>query len=288
MGSRTKQYFTACLALLLIPGLLWGAESEEPQRENYYPADYREVRTSPEVGEPIQKYAEDGQEGPQRNFGVQPVHDNKVFSTFKADRFEHRWQEHDVEVFLWDVQGWIGNDFDKVYLESEGEVLLEDDEPVEEATVELLYSRNVDTFWDLRVGVRHDFEPNPERTWLALGLLGLAPQWIEVDANAYLSEDGDVAALVEVEYEWMLTQRLVVIPRLETELSLQDVPEYEQWEGITGVTLGARLMYHIRRELAPYVGISWSRLVGETGSRVDSAGGDVDNTAWVAGLRFWF
>ena len=47
-------------------------------------------------------------------------------------------------------------------------------------------------------------------------------------------------------------------------------------------------MYHFRRELAPYIGVTWHRLLGETANRVDDRGGDIDSSAWVVGLRFWF
>lgn len=234
--------------------------------------------------EAIQKYA---RSDPQQNFGVQPIHDNQVFATFKADRFEYQWREDGIEILLWDVQGWIGNDYHKLYLESEGEFRLEEDN-VEEATVELLYSRNIDKFWDLQAGLRHDFEPHPERSFAAVGVQGLAPQWFEVDATAYLSDDGDVSAKVEFEYELMLTQRLILIPRLESHVSFQDLPEYEEWEGITDLTAGARLIYQIRRKLAPYIGVSWTRLLGETANRIEDRGGDIDSAAFIAGVRFWF
>jgi len=282
------KYLICLILLMVLPTTAPGAEKAADPKPPYYPRDYRDVETDPEVGEGIQKYAEDAQQGPQKNFGVQPVHDNQMFATFKADRFEHQWREHGMEALLWDVQGWIGRDYNKLVLESEGHYRLDGDEEVEEAMVELFYSRNVARFWDFRIGVRHDFEPQPERSFLAAGFEGLAPQWFEVDATAYLSEDGDVSAKVEVEYELMFTQRLVLIPRLEAGLALQDVPEYGQWEGVTDMSLGARLMYHIRREFAPYLGVTWSRQLGETANRVEDAGGDISASAVVAGIRFWF
>ncbi|MHB8709908.1 MAG: copper resistance protein B, partial [Desulfuromonadales bacterium] len=90
------------------------------------------------------------------------------------------------------------------------------------------------------------------------------------------------------EYELMLTQRLILIPRLESHVSFQDLPEYEEWEGITDLTAGARLTYQIRRKLAPYIGVSWTRLLGETANRIEGRGGDVDSAAFIAGVRFWF
>jgi copper resistance protein B len=259
----------------------------QESREQTYPSDFHEADTEPQVGEGIQKYAVDGQKGPQENFGMQPIHDNKVFATFKADRFEHQWRERDEELLLWDVIGWVGNDDHKLFVESEGEYSLEHDK-VEEAGVELLYGRTISQFWDVRAGVRQDFEPSPSRTFLALGFQGLAPLWFEVDATGYVSEDGDVSARFETEYELLLTQKLALSPRLEAGFSLQDVPDYETWQGITDITLGCRLMYHFSREFAPYAGVTWNRKVGETAHNIDKEGGDVDSSAFVAGLRFWF
>ena len=283
--SRMLMILFVCLSLSCLVQV--SDSSAQETRDQRYPADYREVETDPQAGEGIQKYAVDGQEGPQKNFGVQPIHDNKIFATFKADRFEHQWREKDEQLLLWDVIGWVGNDYNKLFVESEGEYSLDHDQ-VEEAEVELLYGRTIAKFWDLQAGVRHDFEPSPSRSFLALGVQGLAPLWFEVDASGYVSEDGDVSAMLEAEYELLLTQRLALAPRLEAGFSAQDVPEYETWQGITDITLGCRLMYHFQREFAPYIGVSWNRKLGETGHNVDKDGGDVDSAAIVAGVRFWF
>lgn len=279
--------FVLLFVFAFLPALSLAADekSGEPVTD-YFPADYSEAPSARPEGKGIVKYAEDGDS--KGNFGRQPVHDNQLFATFKADRFEHQWKEHGVELFLWDVQGWIGEDYNKLYLKSEGELLLEDSHSVEEADLELLYSRALAKFWDVQVGLRQDLRPRPQRTFAALGIQGLASYWFEVDATAYLSEDGDLSAALEAEYEVMLTQRLHVIPRLEMGLSLQDVPEYEQWQGITDLTLGARLRYQISRKLAPYVGVTWHRKIGETAHNLKKAGEDVDGLGAVAGVRFWF
>lgn len=283
-----NKMYLMILMLALLPATGFAADgSFTDPKERGFPADYREAESGPPTGKEIRKYAEDAQEGAQENFGVQPVHDNEIFATFRADRFEHQWREHGNEVVLWDVAGWIGNDYNRIWLESEGEWSV-DEEKVEEAEVELFYGHSIASFWDLRFGVRHDFEPDPERTFAAVGIQGLAPQWFETEANVYLSEDGDVSAGLEAEYELMLTQRLHLIPRLEAGFSAQDVPEYETWQGITDVTLGSRLMYQIRREFAPYVGVSWSRKVGETAHNIDKEGGDVEMWSFLGGVRFWF
>jgi len=57
--------------------------------------------------------------------------------------------------------------------------------------------------------------------------------------------------------------------------------------GIRDVELGLRLRYEIRREFAPYIGINWTRKVGDTADIVRRQGGDVSQFAIVAGLRLW-
>src|SRR3546814_9759592 len=108
--------------------------------------------------------------------------------------------------YAWDAQGWIGTDYDKLFLTSDGEQPLVGQ--LEEAEVQLLYSRLISDFFDAQVGVRYDFEPDPERAYAVLGLQGLAPQFFEIDTALFVSEKGDVSARVEAEYELLITQRL--------------------------------------------------------------------------------
>jgi len=250
------------------------------------PADQHEGDTPRENGQEIQKYADDAQPGAQERFGLRPVDDNEIFAVFRGDRLEYQAKEREDTV-LWDVQAWIGADYNKLWFKSEG-LWLVDKNKFEEAEVELLYSRNVTTFWDLQAGVRHDFKPEPTRTFAALGVQVLAPYWFEVEATAYVSEDGDLSANLEAEYDLLLTQRLILQPRFEMNVALQEVKEYNTGQGINDIELGARLRYEIRREFAPYVGISWSRKIGETADLAEDDGDDIDETSFVVGVKVWF
>jgi copper resistance protein B len=249
------------------------------------PADYRSPGASPPSGAAIRRYAIDDPGDAATNFGVAPVHDNMVFAAFQGDRLEYRALDGN-DVLLWDIQAWIGPDFHKLYVESEGEKVEGGD--VEAAQIELFYGHAVFPFWDMRAGVRYDPEPNPERGFAAIGVQGLAPQWFEVELNAYLSEDGDLSAAFEAEYDILLSQRLVLQPRIETEVAAQDVPEYAIGAGLTGWEVGLRLRYEITRKFAPYVGISWEQALGETADLVRAEGESVEDFAFVAGARIWF
>jgi copper resistance protein B len=224
-------------------------------------------------------------DAPVANFGRQPVHDNKIFYVFRADRLEHHWKDNE-DILLWDVEAWIGSDYNKFYIESEGEKITDGD--VEEATLELFYNRSIHPFWDVQLGVRHDFEPRPTRTFAAFGVHGLARYWFELDATAYVSDDGDVSANIEAEYDLLISQRLIFQPRFEMNVAVQDVPEYNLGSGINDIELSARLRYEIRREFAPYIGISWKRKIGETGDLVAADGKEIEVTSFVAGIKLWF
>lgn len=202
------------------------------------------------------------------------------------DRLEARFGDG-PDAVLWDAQGWTGGDVDRFWWKTEGEAT--SGEGLEEAEVQALYSHAVSPFWDLQAGVRQDYRPDgPDRTHLALGVQGLAPYWWEVDAAAFLSTKGELTARVEAEYDLRITQRLILQPRLEVDLSAADSEELALGKGVTGAQAGLRLRYEIRREFAPYVGVDWSGALGGTRGRVRAAGGEVDDTRVVLGLRTWF
>ena len=202
------------------------------------------------------------------------------------DRLEYQSNEGD-SVLLWDAQGWVGGDINKLWIKTEGEYL-SDDGAFEEADVQALYSRAISPYFDLQLGYRFDAEPDPERHFGVFGVQGLAPYWFEVDAAAFVSDDGDVSARLEAEYELFLTQRLILQPRVELDFAVQDVPELGIGSGLSTAEAGLRLRYEFRREIAPYIGVSWRRAIGETADFARADGEDVEAVSFVAGLRFWF
>jgi len=221
----------------------------------------------------------------QAREAVQKEHGATTAYFIQADRFEYRTNEGDPQ-FLWDAQGWYGGDKNKLWIKTEGEYAFEDDE-FEDAEVQALWSRAFARYFDVQAGVRHDFAPGDDRTFGVLGVQGLAPYWFEVDAAAFVSGDGDVSARVEVEYELLLTQRLILQPRTELNFAVQDAPRNGIGSGLSTAEVGVRLRYEIKRELAPYIGVSWERAVGETADLVRAGGEDPSSVSFVAGLRFW-
>ncbi|MBL4853014.1 MAG: copper resistance protein B [Robiginitomaculum sp.] len=213
------------------------------------------------------------------------THGDSPISFIMGDRLETQLTNGE-ETFVWDAQGWYGTDQHKLWIKTEGEYSFTDNE-VEDAEIQALWSKPVTAFWDFQAGIRYDLAPRG-RTHAVLGFQGLAPYWFEVDAAAFLSTEGDLTSRIEAEYDFILSQRLFLQPRLEVEFSAQDIEELDIGAGITGFDLGLRLRYEWRREFAPYIGVEWQKNLGETAGIVRNSGGDSNQLALIVGIRAWY
>ena len=188
--------------------------------------------------------------------------------------------------YRWDGEGWIGGDINRAVIKSEGSGSF--GERIESAEVQALYSRAIGPYFDLQAGLRHDFAPSPTRTYATLGIEGLAPYWFDVEATAFLSTKGELLGRLEGWYDQRLTQRLILQPRVELNLSAQDAPDIRTGPGLVDAELGLRLRYELAREFAPYVGISYEAKAGRTADYARIDGGGATSTSLVVGVRFWF
>lgn len=211
-------------------------------------------------------------------------HDHSIRSSLiRADRFE-MVQESENTFANYDLQALYGGNYDRVIVKAEGYI---DDQKIKQSKTELLWSHTLSTFWNTELGLRHDAGEGPNRSWFAAGFQGLAPYWFELDATAYLGEQGRAAANFQAEYEILLTQKWILQPRAEFDLLTKSDPEHAQGSGLTEASLGLRLRYEFRREFAPYLGIEWAGKFGGTADFARDAGASARETRWVAGLRFW-
>ena len=216
---------------------------------------------------------------------AQMGHGDQWYGTVLLDQLEYRVQDGD-DVLAWNGQAWYGGDYNRVWLNTEGEYLR--GEELEQAEVQLLYSRLLGYFYDLQGGIRYDFRPDPSRFYGVIGLQGLAPGFFELNLQGFLSEEGDVSARLEGEVDLLITQRLILQPRIEIDLAAQDVDELGVGRGISTIEPGLRLRYEITRKFAPYIGVNWERALGETADLAREEGEEVSNVSLVAGVRFFF
>jgi len=188
--------------------------------------------------------------------------------------------------YRWDGEAWFGGDIHRLVLKSEGEGVVGDG--VDQAELQALYSRAIGPYFNLQAGVRHDFEPHPTRTYATVGFEGLAPYWFEVSGAAFLSDKGALSGRLEGSYDQRITQRLILQPRAEFNFAASNDRETGIGSGLSNAELGLRLRYEIRREFAPYIGVTYDRKFGKTADYARAAGEDVEDTRLVLGVRAWF
>jgi len=216
------------------------------------------------------------------NSGHDMEHGGGVYHMFELETGYGASRDHGFAA--WDLDGWIGGDMDKLWLKSEGTYA---DDTLEEAEFQALYSRNIDTFWDLQAGVRLDSQPI--RTWYGVvGVQGLAPYFIETEAHLFFSDEGDLTARIHIDNDFMLSQQWVLQPFAEINLAAHDIAEQEKGAGITDISTGIQVRYEISRAFAPFVEIGYERLTGETSAIARHHNEDRDEATVMAGSRFVF
>ncbi len=223
-------------------------------------------------------YAEGLAHGPMRGMDMA---DDARHAYLLLDKFEFARERS----FRLDAQSWYGGDRNKLWLEVDGE---RQDRKLGATRTEALWDRAFATYWSSQLGVRHDFGEGPGRNWAALGVQGLAPWWFEAQATFYAGESGRTAARAELDYELLITQRLVLQPNVEVNVYGKNDRARNIGSGLSDIEAGLRLRYEISRQFAPYIGVSWKRKFGNTAGFARAAGEDVRDTKFVAGIRIWF
>ena len=210
--------------------------------------------------------------------------DEENFGSLLIDRLE-RVRTPVNSSTAYELQARFGRDYDRAVLKAEGDI---DGGKLHDARTELLWGRALTAYWDTQLGVRYDSGTDPARTWLAIGVQGLAPYWFEVDATAYVGTQGRTAFRFAAEYELLLTQKLVLQPRMEANFHGRSDAARALGSGLSDLAVGVRLRYEIRREFAPYIGVEQAAKFGGTANYARVAGGDANATQVVAGVRFWY
>jgi copper resistance protein B len=210
--------------------------------------------------------------------------DTHRFGKVMLDQLEYR-DAQEGAAGTWDAQTWYGGDYNKLWIKTEGERIAG---TTLNASADLLLDHVVARWWDAQGGIRQDFGKGPARTWLALGVQGLAPYWLDVEATLYLSDAGRAAGRLKADYDLLLTQRLILQPYGEANFYSKADPARQLGSGLSDIELSLRLRYEVRRELAPYLGVGWFRRFGRTAELARAAGEGSDELELIAGLRIWF
>lgn len=206
-----------------------------------------------------------------------------------VDQLEYRSGDNE-NIQRWDMQGWFGTDYKKYWFKFEGDIPTAKSEG--ELELQTLYDQAVSAYWDMQFGLRFDRvygDGNSNNRILAVfGFQGLAPYWFDVEPAVFLDDEGNLSARITATYDLLFTQRLILQPRTEFNLSASDVPEFGIGTGLNDLQLGLRLRYEFTREIAPYIGIAWQKQYGDTARFTSVSGGIVQDSKLIMGVRLWF
>ena len=210
--------------------------------------------------------------------------DRIVFGKLLLDEFEFL-SGNEGDGYAWSLQGNYGGDSNKLWLRAQGLKVPGGLDPTTGA--ELFWWRPLSAFWGTQLGLRQDFGRGAH-TYLAAGIEGLAPYWFEVQATAYVAEDGRFSARFKVSYDMRLTNRLILTPSLEANAYSRAEEERGLGAGLGNLERGLRLRYELHRKFAPYVGYVWERSYAATADLRRAEGEPVDEHRFVAGVRMWW
>lgn len=231
---------------------------------------------------------------PSRQDWPSPVHDQERRLFTLVDVLEYRPRtggDGRNSDYRWDIEGWYGGDYNRLWFKSEGQqdTAFKADYDVD---FQLLYGRFVWKYYDIQVGGRMETQSfrgdNVTRGLAVIGLQGIVPYNYEFESALFIDQSGAVSARLSYTKDFLLTQRLVLQGRFQTNLAIQRVEEFTTGSGLNNLEFGARLRYEIRRELAPYIGLSFDRSFGETATLVRQQGGDPSQIRVAVGVRMWF
>jgi copper resistance protein B len=207
-----------------------------------------------------------------------------LYGAVKMDLAEYQFGRAG-DSWRWEGEGWLG-DANRLWVRSRGEGPV--GSRLEDAEVEVAYSRAVSPWWNLQAGMKQDIRPTPARTHAMLAVQGLAPYRFEILVAAYLSDTGQWTGRIEATAEERITRRFVLQPRAELLLSAQDMPAQRLGAGLTSAEAGLRLRYEVTRKFAPYLGVSWLWTTGRTAQDRRIDGQSPAARTLVLGIKSWF
>jgi copper resistance protein B len=255
------------------------ASSDAPRTPPADPA----MSERPTLPADLPPITEDDRKAAFPDIEVHATRDNAVHAFVLFDQLE--WLAAGSAGDLnWDSKGWVGRDRDRLWFRSEGERA---GDSFAHAEAQVFYGRAIARWWDVVAGVRQDLQPGPARTWAAIGVQGLAPYWFEVEATAYVGAAGRTHVRVETEYELLLTNRIILQPLVEIEMYGKSDRARGLGAGLSSADIGLRLRYEVRREFAPYAGVTWNRTFFGTADYAHAAGDKTGGARLAVGVRLW-
>ena len=160
-----------------------------------------------------------------------PIADDRIYVHGIFNQLEGRFATQPY--FRWDGQAWAGNDFNKLWVKSEGRVNADGKGQTSDGDTEFLYDRPISTYFNVQAGVRSDLDSMPNRTWAAVGVQGLAVGNWNVELTGYASTEHRFAVKTNASWDYRFNQRLILQPQFETNFYTRNEPSRSVGAGLS-------------------------------------------------------
>lgn len=266
------------------PAQAEGPSSQEPEKTTDRVADLP-------VGMTLDEVLDRAERPPPAGY-PDAISDAQIRAFLLVDQLEYRYSlRGDPDQVGTDFTAWVGGDYNRLWLKGEGEASWQGDAGFEgESETDLLYGRLISPFWYAQIGAQYANAWNDDTYqdyWsAALAIQGLAPGMFELDASLYVTQNRNLLAKFEAEYDFRITQRLVLQPRTELRFSAQDIETRGIGIGLNSVVADLRLRYEFLREFAPYVGARYGGVFFGSAEMAQAAGQDSHRVFLIGGVRF--
>lgn len=178
---------------------------------------------------------------------------------YQASSLESAWtvDRQGNGLLLSSVESLVGNDENRLFIEAE---LTKFESAMEQYEASILYSRYIAEFWDLQAGYHFTKDqPTKQKNFAAIGLMGLAPYFIETKAYLYFGNNNLWSMTLELERELLLTQKLIMQPYMEMDIVLHDGTSTAAETGIDEFSIGVKTHYEINKKIRPFIDLGYYR-----------------------------
>ncbi|MBY6032291.1 copper resistance protein B [Marinobacter daepoensis] len=204
------------------------------------------------------------------------------------EELEYRYSDDDEEVGVWSADAFYGTDDLKFRWMSKGEYAI-DEQAYEGLENQLVAQTPISAFFDAKAGMRFDTPEGPDRTYGVVGVTGLAPQWFEIDASLYVSDEGDASAELDAEYELLITNHWIIAATMDASVAFSEDRQIGVGKGLVSTETGVRLSYDlIDRAFSPYLGVVHERKYGDSADLAEAEGASAEDWFAVIGARIAF
>jgi copper resistance protein B len=210
--------------------------------------------------------------------------DDTVEVEFSIDELERQW-DGDDESTGWGAALAISKGVNSFNVVSEGGHAQGDFDGHE---MKAYYGRALSDSSAFIIGWRGDMETDEHRHWLLTGFEFVAPADIEMTSSLFLGENDLVAFRLETAKEFLLTEKLTLVPEVTIQANATDDPEIGAGSGLSDIEVAARMFYEVTPELSTYVGAVWGKAYGDTADYLLADNEGVESSQFVIGLAYTF